>query len=152
MIDIDYFKAYNDAYGHQQGDTCIRAVAEAVRHVVGRATDMVARYGGEEFVAVLGNTPLEGALQVGEQIRAAIEGLAIPHRTAPARPVVTVSVGVTSTLPTRGSKPETSLVAADRALYAAKEQGRNCVGYSSASRTGLFQSLCLPNEPGRRPS
>jgi diguanylate cyclase (GGDEF)-like protein len=152
MIDIDHFKAYNDAYGHQRGDTCLKAVAEAICHVVGRAGDQVSRYGGEEFVVVLASTPLEGALQVAEQIRAAIQGLAIPHRGAPEHAVVTVTVGVTSTLPTRSAKPDVCLAAADRALYAAKEQGRNRVGYSTAAHTGLFQSLCLPNDPAPRPS
>ena len=152
VIDIDHFNAYNDSYGHEQGDTCIKAVADALCHVVCRASDMVARYGGEEFVAVLGNTPLEGALQVGEQIRAVVQALAIPHRGAPDEPVVTVSVGVTSTLPARGTKSDTCLAAADRALDAAKEQGRNRVGYSTAARTGLFQSLCLPNDPAPKAS
>jgi diguanylate cyclase (GGDEF)-like protein len=149
MIDIDHFKAYNDAYGHPQGDTCLRAVAEAIARVVSRATDLVARYGGEEFVAVLGNTPLEGALDVAEQVRAAIERLAIPHRAAPGH-VVTVSVGATSSLPARNTRPDASLAAADRALYAAKAEGRNRVGFSTAARTGLYQSLCLPNGPPPR--
>ncbi len=152
MIDIDCFKAYNDAYGHQRGDTCLKAVAEAICQVAARAGDLVSRYGGEEFVVVLSNTPLEGALQVAEQIRAAIQGLAIPHRGSPLAGVVTVSVGATSTLPTRNVKPDVCLAAADRALYAAKEQGRNRVGYSTAAQTGLFQSLCLPNDPAPRPS
>lgn len=152
MIDIDHFKAYNDSYGHQQGDSCIKAVATSIRHVAGRANDVVARYGGEEFVAILGDTPLEGALQVAEQIRAAVESMNVPHLAAPGRAVVTVSVGVTSVVPTRGSRPDAALLAADRALYAAKEQGRNRVGYSSAARTGIYKALSLPGDPAGRPS
>lgn len=150
MVDIDHLRAFNEAYGHQQGDSCIRAVADAIRHVAGRASDVVSRYGGEEFVVVLGNTPLEGALKVGGQIRAAIESLAINQHPSLAPAVVTVSVGVTSTVPVRGAQPETFLLAADRALHAAKEEGRNQVAYSTAARTGLFQALCLPNDAERR--
>jgi len=151
MIDIDSFKAYNDTYGHPQGDSCIRAVADAIRHVAGRATDFVARYGGEEFVVVLGGTALEGALQVGEQVRTAVEGMNVPHLAAPGRAVVTVSVGVTSVVPTRGARAETALLAADRALYAAKEQGRNRVGYSSTGQVATLQASFIPNDPAGRP-
>jgi diguanylate cyclase (GGDEF)-like protein len=152
MIDIDHFKPYNDTYGHPQGDLCLKAVAEAICNVVGRASDVVARYGGEEFVVVLGDTPLEGGLRVAEHIRAAVQSLAIPHRGAPELGIVTVSVGVSSTLPARGARSDSCLTAADRAMYAAKEQGRNQVGYSAAAHTGLFQSLCLPNDPAGKPS
>ncbi len=152
MIDIDHFEAYRAIYGQQRGDACLQAVADAIEHLAGRATDRLARHGGAEFVVVLGNTPLEGGLQVGEQIRAAIEALSIPHQGASGPAVVTVSVGVTSSLPARSTAPDSCLQAADRALDAAREQGRNRVGYSSVASTGLFQSLCLPGEPGRRPS
>jgi diguanylate cyclase (GGDEF)-like protein len=150
MVDIDHFKAYNDSYGHQQGDSCIKAVATAILHVAGRANDVVARYGGEEFVVILGTTPLEGALQVGEQVRAAVESMNVPHLAAPGRAVVTVSVGVTSVVPTRGSRPDAALLAADRAMYAAKEQGRNRVGYSSAAHTGVYRALSVPGDPAGR--
>ncbi|MCC7257476.1 MAG: GGDEF domain-containing protein [Gammaproteobacteria bacterium] len=150
LVDIDHFKAYNDRHGHPQGDRCLQAVANAIRHVAGRATDMVARYGGEEFAVVLGNTPLEGALLVAEQVRSAIEGLGIAHGTPPGAAVVTVSVGVTSVLPVRGSQPDACLEAADRALYAAKAQGRNRVGYSMMSRTAMYQPASAPGNPDRR--
>ncbi len=144
IIDIDDFKAYNDTYGHQKGDTCLRAVAEAIRDVVCRGSDMVARYGGEEFVAILGDTPLEGGLRVAENIRKAVEELALPHRESSSGKLVTVSVGVTSTVPSEESEPETYLVAADRALYTAKDEGKNQVAWSTTAETGVFQSLCMP--------
>jgi diguanylate cyclase (GGDEF)-like protein len=150
MIDIDHFKAYNDCYGHPQGDACLKAVANTLCHVAGRALDTVARYGGEEFAVVLGDTPLEGALHVAEQLRAAIEAMNVPHLAAPGRNVVTVSIGVTSTIPTRDSTAEAAIGAADRALYAAKEQGRNRVGYSTPAGTGLFRSINIQNGPPQR--
>lgn len=152
IIDIDNFKAYNDTYGHQKGDKCLKLVAAAIRRTVGRASDLVSRYGGEEFIVVLGDTPLEGGLRVAENIRVAVEQLRIPHEGAQQHGCVTVSIGVTSTLPTRDTHPETVLVAADRAMYNAKNEGRNRVAYSTAGRTGIFQALCVPNEAATQPS
>jgi diguanylate cyclase (GGDEF)-like protein len=146
VIDIDHFRDYNEASGQEKGDTCLKAVADAIREIASRASDLVCRYGGEEFVIVLGNTPLDGALAVAEQIRAAVEALAIPHRSAPGHGVLTVSAGVTSVVPARHSQPEGVLAAAERALHTAKELGRNQVAYSTTARTGLYQSLCLPND------
>jgi diguanylate cyclase (GGDEF)-like protein len=145
MIDIDDFKDYNDHYGHKKGDACLKIVAEAVRQTVGRASDQVSRYGGEEFVVVLGNTPLEGALKIAENIRMAIQNLGILHKDAKNHGIMTVSVGVTSTQPTRETRPETVLVAADRAMYRAKHAGKNQVAYSTPASTGIYQALCLPN-------
>lgn len=150
IMDIDDFKAYNDSYGHQKGDDCLKRVAEAIRRTVGRASDLVSRYGGEEFVVVLGDTPLEGALRIAEQIRAAVEQLAIPHRGAKNHRFVTVSIGVTSTLPTHDTQPETVLIAADRAMYNAKNDGKNCVAYSTAARTGTYQSLVVTGDAPTR--
>jgi diguanylate cyclase (GGDEF)-like protein len=153
VVDLDHFRAYNEASGTSRGDTCLKAIADAIRQIVSRASDLVCRYGGEEFVIVLGNTPLDGALAVAEQIRAAIESLAIPHRAEPGHGVLTVSAGVSSTVPSRNSQPDGLLVAAERALHTAKELGRNQVAYSTAARTGLYQSLCLPNDiAAARPS
>jgi len=143
IIDIDNFKAYNDNYGHQKGDTCLKLVAQAIRRAVGRASDLVSRYGGEEFIVVLGDTPLEGGLKIAENIRATVEGLGIPHKGAKDHRCVTISIGVTSTLPTHDTHPETVLVAADRAMYNAKNDGRNKVAYSTAARTGTYQALCV---------
>ena len=152
IIDIDDFKAYNDHYGHQQGDTCLQLVAEAIHSGVGRASDLVSRYGGEEFVVILGDTPLEGGLKVAETIRAAVENLAIVHEGSATHPCVTISIGVTSALPTRDIQPETVLVAADRAMYNAKNDGKNKVAYSTTARTGTFQALCIADAATSRPS
>jgi len=152
MIDIDDFKDYNTLYGHKKGDACLKIVAEAVRRTVGRASDQVSRYGGEEFVVVLGNTPLEGALKIAENIRLAVQNLGILHKDAKNQGIMTVSVGVTSTQPTRETRPETVLVAADRAMYNAKHAGKNQVAYSTAARTGIYQALCLPSDMETRMS
>lgn len=151
MIDIDHFRSYNDTYGHARGDICLQAVANTINQAVGRSTDIAARYGGEQFAVVLGGTALEGALQVAEQLRGAIEALAIPHAGAPATAQVTVSVGVTSSQPARGAAMEDFLEAADRALDAAKEQGRNRVGYSATACTRLFDPVYLSAEQQQRP-
>jgi len=145
IIDIDDFKAFNDNYGHQKGDSCLKIVSEAIRRTVGRASDLVSRYGGEEFVVVLGDTSLDGGLKIAENIRATVEALGVPHKGSKKHRVVTVSIGVTSTLPAADIQPETVLVAADRAMYIAKNGGKNQVAYSTAAGTGVFQALCLPN-------
>ena len=150
IMDIDDFKAYNDAYGHQKGDECLKLVAEAINRTVGRASDLVSRYGGEEFVAILGDTPLEGGLQIAEQIRASVEALQIPHKAAKYHQYVTLSIGVTSTLPTHDTQPETILIAADRAMYNAKHEGKNRVAYSTTARTGTYQSLVMPGDKTSR--
>lgn len=150
IMDIDDFKAYNDTYGHQKGDECLKLVAQAIRSTVGRASDLVSRYGGEEFVVVLGDTPLEGALGIAEQIRAAVESLELPHKAAKYHRHVTLSIGVTSTLPTHDTQPETVLIAADRAMYNAKHDGKNRVAYSTAARTGTYQSLVVTGDPPTR--
>ncbi len=150
IMDIDDFKAYNDQYGHQKGDECLKHVADAIRSAVGRASDLVSRYGGEEFVVVLGDTPLEGALRIAEQIRAAVEALKIPHKASKYQRHITLSIGVTSTLPTHDSQPETVLIAADRAMYNAKHEGKNRVAYSTAARTGTYQSLVVSNDAPTR--
>ena len=150
MIDIDHFKAYNDHYGHIQGDDCLRQVAKAIAGLVNRAGDLVARYGGEEFVVLLAATGQDEALTLAERIRATVEGLAIPHAASSAGPVVSLSIGVAGCLPQRVAGEEPSAPApadnseqvsgfhlakklvgrADQALYAAKLGGRNrvCVG------------------------
>lgn len=125
MVDIDSFKPYNDTYGHQDGDRCLRLVAEAIQAAVHRPGDLVARYGGDELVAVLPNTTIEGARRVAEAMRAAVEALQIPHRGSPVSPWVTVSVGAAAMVP-ESQGPVSQLVdAADQALYRAKAAGRN---------------------------
>ncbi len=127
MIDIDKFKAFNDNYGHQAGDECLRATAKALAGVLRRPGDFLARYGGEEFVAVLPGTDLTGAEAVSETMRAAVEDLGIIHREAPAGGVVTVSLGVTSLVPNADLALQRAVAAADAALYQAKQAGRNRV-------------------------
>ena len=150
IIDIDDFKAYNDTYGHHKGDHCLKLVAEAIRRAVGRASDIVSRYGGEEFIVILGNTSLDGGLKIAERIRVAVEALGIPHSAATCHDCVTISVGITSTLPTRDTQPETILVSADRAMYKAKRDGKNRVAYSTSARTGTYQALCTPGNASSR--
>ena len=101
---------------------------------------------------MLGDTPLEGGLNIAEKIRAAVERLGIPHKGAERHQCVTVSIGVTSTLPGHDTNPETVLVAADRAMYNAKNDGKNKVAYSTAARTGTYEALCVPGDAGSRPS
>ncbi len=124
LIDIDYFKRYNDYYGHQGGDACLRQVAEALRGSVERPLDLVARYGGEEFVTLLPNTDAKGALQVAEKQRRMIEQLGIPHPQTTGN-LLTISGGTATIYPTRQAKPQDVVAAADKALYQAKSEGRN---------------------------
>ena len=125
MLDIDYFKAYNDAEGHQAGDDVLRRVAQTLRTSLHRAGDVVARYGGEEFVILLPQTDAEHAAHIAERLRQKIEELDIPHLASPMERL-TVSIGVASLIPPRdGSGTEEFVHAADAALYDAKRQGRN---------------------------
>jgi diguanylate cyclase (GGDEF)-like protein len=126
LFDLDAFKRYNDAYGHQRGDDCLRLVAATLRGQAHRAADLVARYGGEEFVAILPEVDPAGALHYAEQARAAIEQLALRHESAPAG-VVTISAGVATAEPRHGGSPRELIARADRALYLAKDRGRNRV-------------------------
>jgi diguanylate cyclase (GGDEF)-like protein/PAS domain S-box-containing protein len=128
LIDLDNFKAYNDTYGHQQGDECLRLVSRCLKDVVRRSTDVAARYGGEELVAILPSTAEEGALTIAESFRRAVVELAIPH-TGSARGVVTVSIGVAAlTEQNRPGRDAMELLhRADEALYAAKAAGRDRV-------------------------
>ncbi|HXO20709.1 MAG TPA: diguanylate cyclase [Thermoanaerobaculia bacterium] len=132
LIDIDDFKRFNDAYGHQRGDDCLQRVAGCLRARLQRAGDLVARYGGEEFVVVLPATAHEAALATAEALRAGVEGLGIEHGSSSVAEVVTVSLGVAAALPAAGRSPEEQLAAADRALYLAKREGKNCVRDGSA--------------------
>ncbi|WP_254446596.1 sensor domain-containing diguanylate cyclase [Dolichospermum sp. UHCC 0259] len=125
LFDVDYFKRYNDSYGHQLGDQCLMKLAQAVKEVVYRPEDVVARYGGEEFVVILPNTDTEGAIAVAERIHAAIKDLAIPHQASEVSSIVTISLGISSLVPISESSPADLIAQADQALYRAKEQGRN---------------------------
>ncbi len=127
MLDIDYFKKFNDQYGHIAGDDCLCLVATALQNNVNRPADLVARFGGEEFVVILPDTVKEGASIVAERLRTAIEALAIPHDGSENAPYVTVSIGVATILPDRTDRPGSILEIADGALYRAKRNGRNRV-------------------------
>ncbi|MDQ1260147.1 MAG: hypothetical protein QG643_1971 [Pseudomonadota bacterium] len=132
MIDVDHFKAYNDHYGHVQGDQCLRQVAQALSATVGREGELVARYGGEEFAVLLPHTTLEQALEQAERVRCTISALGMAHAAAPGRQHVTVSIGVACLQP-QSPLAETSAAAqalleqADSALYDAKKAGRDAV-------------------------
>ncbi|MFN6529841.1 diguanylate cyclase domain-containing protein [Nostoc sp. ChiSLP03a] len=126
IFDIDYFKNYNDSYGHLAGDECLIQVARAAQSVLKRPTDLLARYGGEEFVVILPNTNESGAIKVTKLIQKSIQELKIPHKNNNGfQYFVTVSLGVAIQKPTDNSSSQNLINAADKALYKAKEQGRN---------------------------
>jgi diguanylate cyclase (GGDEF)-like protein len=127
MVDIDFFKNYNDRYGHQSGDECLQQVAAALGSVAQRSGDQVARYGGEEFVVLMPHTGLTGAVIVAEKLRKRVEDLHITHAASPVASHVTISLGVAAGIPERRTTPDALLAAADHALYEAKRNGRNCV-------------------------
>jgi diguanylate cyclase (GGDEF)-like protein/PAS domain S-box-containing protein len=134
MFDLDYFKMYNDTYGHQPGDRCLREAAGAAAAAVSALKlqgAMVARYGGEEFAVLLPGTDADRALGIAEDVRERIVSLAIPHSGSKASSVVTVSVGVSTLLPAEAISPENAIERADQALYEAKKAGRNCVRMAS---------------------
>jgi len=130
MCDIDFFKNYNDTYGHQAGDDCLKRVALAIRDNFHRADDLAARYGGEEFAVIMPGTDAPGALSLAEAVRAAVEAQGIPHNASAVSPVVTLSVGSATIKAQRGSSAKALLAAADKALYQAKNEGRNRVATS----------------------
>ncbi|HLO49478.1 MAG TPA: AAA-like domain-containing protein [Kamptonema sp.] len=135
LCDIDYFKIYNDSYGHQGGDDCLRQVAQAICQVVQSPSDLVARYGGEEFVIVLPRTDATEAMNIAEKVRLNIKQIALPFKSHKfsglPNSVVTISLGVACTIPTANNLPETLLLEADKALYRSKREGRNCTTLSS---------------------
>lgn len=127
MIDADYFKTFNDSFGHVQGDYALQKIAQVIKQHCERAGDLAARYGGEEFAAIFPSTDLAGATLLAEKICRAIQNLAIPHNKPTLGSVVTVSIGVASALPQTGLEPTKLLEWADKALYKAKHNGRNRV-------------------------
>ena len=131
--DVDFFKQFNDGYGHQVGDECLKAVARMLKGSLRRPADLVARYGGEEFAVILPDTDIAGALQVAEAMRSSVEGLAITHRYSRANTVVTISIGAAAVVPGRADINSAMLVkAADDALYQAKQGGRNRIAAAAA--------------------
>ncbi len=132
LADVDLFKQFNDGYGHQVGDECLKAVARTLTSVLRRPADLVARYGGEEFAVILPDTDITGALLVAEGMRSAVETLGITHRFASSTGHVTISIGAAAVIPGRGdSKSADLLKAADDALYQAKQGGRNRIAASA---------------------
>jgi len=125
LIDIDHFKLFNDNYGHQGGDDCLRKVARTLADTIHRPADFVARYGGEEFAVVLPRTDSEGAAEIAEKLCLCIEKLGIQHEFSTAADCVTISAGVSIVKPSSKNEAAHLIEAADKALYAAKENGRN---------------------------
>ncbi|QEL57282.1 sensor domain-containing diguanylate cyclase [Chromobacterium paludis] len=125
MIDIDFFKLYNDHYGHVSGDYCLREVAQAIRSSVRRPQDLVARYGGEEIICLLPDTTPEGVAYVGEAVLEAVRELRLPHAGSSVAPYVTVSIGGANMMPREDLDSRQLIEAADREMYRAKQQGRN---------------------------
>ena len=125
LLDIDYFKQYNDLYGHIAGDECLMSVARVLQHAMLRSSDITTRYGGEEFCMLLPNTTMEGAFEVAERVRSAMARLDIPHEQNTAAPHVTLSDGIACLMPSPEANPSELIALADEALYKAKELGRN---------------------------
>jgi diguanylate cyclase (GGDEF)-like protein len=132
MIDVDFFKPYNDYYGHPSGDDCLRKIAHALAQPLRRASDFLARYGGEEFAVILADTTLEEALRIAEHMRCYVAEQAIPHGFSAIAPHITVSLGIAARIPNGESSSSALLAAADAALYQAKHAGRNQVSTGSA--------------------
>ena len=131
MLDLDFFKTYNDHYGHSAGDQCLQAIARAIKSPLHRPGDFCSRYGGEEFAVILPNTDSAGAQKVLEEIRQAVIDLAIYHGFSAIAPTLTISTGYTTAVPTANNTPEQALRIADNALYLAKLQGRNRIVFHS---------------------
>src|SRR5699024_4819448 len=133
MFDIDYFKAYNDTYGHQGGDFCLKQVAKQTEKALGDVPERVFRYGGEEFGIILANTDNKKAIKTAEIVRKTIEQLQIPHVGSEINKWLTISVGVATVIPEKSLTPSNLITYADQAVYAAKQAGRNCVRHYEKS-------------------
>ncbi|WP_231997062.1 diguanylate cyclase [Pseudomonas arsenicoxydans] len=133
LVDVDYFKRYNDRYGHQAGDDCLKSVAQTLSETVRRPYDLVARYGGEEFACVLPNTVLSGAVEIAERMQESVRTLGIEHSASDVDRVLTISLGVATLTPTGELGFEALIEAADKQLYEAKNAGRARVCSSAIS-------------------
>lgn len=129
MMDIDFFKQYNDNYGHQGGDDCLIKIAQVLSRTIVRKTDFLARYGGEEFVCVLPNTDADNAFIIAEKLRLNVMSLNIPHAYSSVEKIVTISIGVAAKFPTKNLSYVELVEEADKALYKSKESGRNKTSY-----------------------
>ncbi|MDZ7993095.1 MAG: PleD family two-component system response regulator [Nostoc sp. EfeVER01] len=140
LCDVDFFKLYNDTYGHRVGDRCLQKIAQAIKDIIKRPGDLVARYGGEEFAVILPNTDIDGAIHVAKKICHTVRTLAIPHQNSQVSSYVTISVGFTTEIPQPDSDLEEMIAAADRALYKAKAAGRD----------RFVQNILLPESTNSR--
>lgn len=138
MIDMDFFKAYNDRYGHQAGDDCLKSIADTISRIVKRPADLVARYGGEEFAVLLPATSAEGAMEVARQIMDAVAKLHIDHAASEISRIATLSIGISTLKADKETNPYYLVGFADEALYLAKESGRNQI--KTAGRESLTQA------------
>lgn len=127
LVDVDFFKRYNDRYGHPAGDACLQSIASALKAGFTRSHDMVARYGGEEFVCILPDTPLEGAEKTANELERAVRALGIAHDKSDVSEMVTISLGVAVTNPAQGENAAGLVACADAQLYLAKRSGRGQV-------------------------
>lgn len=127
MIDVDFFKLYNDSLGHQAGDECLKLVAKEIQNSLNRPFDLAARYGGEEFACILPDTDPEGAKFIADNILHSIQALSLPHLSSLIDKIVTVSIGVATVSPTTSTTPTDLIIAADEQLYKSKVNGRNRV-------------------------
>jgi diguanylate cyclase (GGDEF)-like protein len=125
LCDVDYFKLFNDFYGHLAGDDCLKSIAQALQSSLARPGDLVARYGGEEFAAILPQTPELGAVKVAERMQEVVSQLCIPHGPSPIHPYITLSMGISCAIPSYEHSPSSLLDQADQLLYLAKDRGRN---------------------------
>lgn len=148
MIDIDFFKKFNDIYGHLTGDDCLKLVAGTMQRQLCRPGDLLARYGGEEFACILPDTDMSGAKHVAKSLLASVISLGIPHE-AGIDNLVTISIGVVSGLPTEGADARKFLLLADQALYQAKVSGRNRIHAESCDGIGLVDSGAYSAEQPR---
>jgi diguanylate cyclase (GGDEF)-like protein len=148
MVDIDFFKPYNDTFGHQQGDDCLRAIAAALADGLPRSGDAVARWGGEEFAIILPFTLREGAVRLAESLRVKVEGLSIPHPASSVAGVVTISCGVATLPATADVSPSELTRLADESLYVAKHTGRNrTAAEHGAPRRSASRPALPPADP-----
>lgn len=140
MLDIDFFKQFNDTYGHPAGDRCIAMVASTLKRVIKRSSDTSARYGGEEFACLLPNIRMEEAETIAQEIRSQMRALNIPHARSQARPYVTVSIGIATAFCTPGLSPEMWVAQADAQLYRSKAGGRDRISAAEFS-AGMYRKM-----------
>jgi diguanylate cyclase (GGDEF)-like protein len=138
MIDIDFFKKFNDYYGHPEGDTCLKKIGSALMESMNHENDVAARYGGEEFVVLLPNTDTHAAYKMAKHIRNTVNTLKIEHKHSAVNEYVTISLGVNTQVASQDSLKEAFMKKADKALYLAKEKGRDTIEVGGQDKDGYF--------------